>query len=65
MLMLITDIGAARKMVLEAALRLDENADVNRKAYLGVNLAGYRLHMMANRAVQALGGYGIIRLSPD
>jgi hypothetical protein len=65
MLMLITDIGAARMMVWEADSRFGENAVVDRKAHLGVNLAGYRFHMMANRAVQALGDYGIIRLSPD
>jgi hypothetical protein len=52
-------------MVWKADSRLDEKAVVDRKAYPGVSLADYRLRMMANRAVQALGDYGVIRLSPD
>jgi alkylation response protein AidB-like acyl-CoA dehydrogenase len=61
---MITDIEAARMMVWEAAWRLDAGKDATHEAYLGMNFAGDTALMVADRAVQILGGYGFIRDYP-
>ncbi|MBN1569698.1 MAG: acyl-CoA dehydrogenase family protein [Acidobacteria bacterium] len=62
---MITDIEAARLMVWEAAWRLDEHKDAAHEAYLAMNFAGDTALMVADRAVQILGGYGFIRDFPE
>ncbi len=61
---MITDIEAARMMVWEAAWRLDEKKDATHEAYLAINFASDMSVMVADRAVQILGGYGYIRDYP-
>jgi acyl-CoA dehydrogenase len=61
---MITDIEAARMMVWEAAWRLDEKKDATHEAYLAMNFASDMSVMVADRAVQILGGYGYIRDFP-
>jgi acyl-CoA dehydrogenase len=61
---MITDIEAARLLVWEAAWRLDEKKDAGHEAYLAMNFAGDTSLMVADRAVQILGGYGYIRDFP-
>ena len=61
---MITDIEAARMMVWEAAWRLDQKRDAMHEAYLAINFASDMSVMVADRAVQILGGYGYIRDFP-
>jgi acyl-CoA dehydrogenase len=61
---MITDIEAARLMVWEAAWCLDHKKDATREAYLAANFAGDMSVIVADRAVQILGGYGFIRDYP-
>lgn len=61
---MITDIEAARMMTWEAAWRLDEKKDATHEAYLAMNFAGDMAVMVADRAVQILGGYGFVRDYP-
>jgi acyl-CoA dehydrogenase len=61
---MITDIEAARMLVWEAAWLLDEKKDASHEAYLAMNFAGDVSLMVADRAVQILGGYGFIRDYP-
>jgi alkylation response protein AidB-like acyl-CoA dehydrogenase len=61
---MITDIEAARMMVWEAAWRLDEKKDATHEAYLAINFASDMSVMVADRALQILGGYGYIRDYP-
>jgi alkylation response protein AidB-like acyl-CoA dehydrogenase len=59
-----TEVEAARLMVWEAAWLLDQGKDASRAAYLARNLADDMALMVADRAVQALGGHGYIRDYP-
>jgi acyl-CoA dehydrogenase len=59
-----TEVEAARLLVWEAAWLLDEGKDAARAAYLARNLADDMALMVADRAVQILGGHGYIRDYP-
>jgi alkylation response protein AidB-like acyl-CoA dehydrogenase len=59
-----TEIEAARLLVWEAAWLLDEGRVASREAYLARNLADDMALMVADRAVQILGGHGYIRDHP-
>jgi alkylation response protein AidB-like acyl-CoA dehydrogenase len=59
-----TDVEAARLLVWEAAWRLDQGLDASREAYLARILADDVALMVADRAVQILGGHGYIRDYP-
>jgi acyl-CoA dehydrogenase len=61
---MITDIEAARMLVWEAAWRLDEKKDALQEAYYAMNFTSDMSLMVADRAVQILGGYGYIRDYP-
>jgi len=61
---MITDIDAARLLVWEAAWRLDHNKDATHEACLAMNFAGDMALMVADRALQILGGYGYVRDYP-
>ncbi len=61
---MITEIEAARMLVWEAAWRLDEKKNADREAYAAMNFAADMSLMVADRAVQILGGYGFIRDFP-
>jgi acyl-CoA dehydrogenase len=59
-----TEVEAARLMVWEAAWQLDQGQDASRAAYLARILADDMALMVADRAVQILGGHGYIRDYP-
>lgn len=59
-----TEVEAARLMVWEAAWLIDQGKDASRAAYLARNLADDMALMVADRAVQVLGGHGYIRDYP-
>jgi alkylation response protein AidB-like acyl-CoA dehydrogenase len=59
-----TEVEAARLLVWEAAWLLDEGRDASKAAYLARNLADDMALMVADRAVQVLGGHGYIRDYP-
>jgi alkylation response protein AidB-like acyl-CoA dehydrogenase len=59
-----TELEGARMMVWEAAWLLDRGADAGRAAYLAKNFADDMVLMVADRAVQILGGHGYIRDYP-
>jgi alkylation response protein AidB-like acyl-CoA dehydrogenase len=59
-----TEVEAARLLVWEAAWLLDEGRDASRAAYLARTLADDMALMVADRAVQILGGHGYIRDYP-
>jgi acyl-CoA dehydrogenase len=59
-----TEIEAARLLVWEAAWLLDQGREAGREAYLAHNLADDMALMVADRAVQILGGHGYIRDYP-
>jgi alkylation response protein AidB-like acyl-CoA dehydrogenase len=59
-----TEVEAARLLVWEAAWMLDEGKDASRAAYLARCLADDMALMVADRAVQVLGGHGYIRDYP-
>jgi len=61
---MITDIEAGRLLVWEAAWRLDHRKDATREAYLAANFASDMALMVADRALQILGGYGYVRDYP-
>jgi acyl-CoA dehydrogenase len=61
---MITDIEAARLLVWEGAWLLDQKKDASREAYAAMNFAADMSLMVADRAVQILGGYGFIRDYP-
>jgi alkylation response protein AidB-like acyl-CoA dehydrogenase len=60
----IMEIEAARLLVWEAAWLLDQGMDATREAYLAMNYTSDISLMIADRAVQFLGGYGYIRDYP-
>lgn len=59
-----TELECARLLVWEAAWLLDQGKDAGREAYLARNLADDMALMLADRAVQILGGHGYIRDYP-
>ena len=59
-----TEIEAGRLLVWEAAWLLDQGREARREAYLARNLADDMALMVADRAVQILGGHGYIRDYP-
>ena len=59
-----TDLDAARMMVWKAAWQLDRGEDATRESYLATNFTNDMALMVADRAVQILGGYGFIREFP-
>jgi alkylation response protein AidB-like acyl-CoA dehydrogenase len=59
-----TELEAARLLAWEAAWRLDQGQEATREAYLAKNLADDAALMIADRAVQILGGHGYIRDHP-
>jgi len=61
---MITEIDSARMLVWEAAWRLDHGLEAIRESYLASNFAADMALMVADRAVQILGGYGYIRDHP-
>jgi len=61
---MITEIEAARMLVWEAAWRVDQGKEATQESYLAMNYAGDMALMVADRAVQILGGYGYVRDHP-
>jgi alkylation response protein AidB-like acyl-CoA dehydrogenase len=59
-----TEVEAARVLAWEAAWLIDQGRDASRAAYLARNLADDMALMVADRAVQVLGGHGYIRDFP-
>jgi acyl-CoA dehydrogenase len=59
-----TDLDAARMMVWKAAWQLDQGRDATRESCLASNFTTDMAVMVADRAVQILGGYGFIREFP-
>jgi acyl-CoA dehydrogenase len=59
-----TELECARLLVWEAAWLLDQGQEAGREAYLARNLADDMALMVADRAVQILGGHGYIRDYP-
>ena len=59
-----TEVEAARLLAWEAAWLLDQGKDASRAAYFARNLADDMALMVADRAVQILGGHGYIRDYP-
>jgi acyl-CoA dehydrogenase len=59
-----TELECARLLVWEAAWLLDQGKEAGREAYLARNLADDMALMVADRAVQILGGHGYIRDYP-
>ncbi len=61
---MLTDLEAARMMVWEAAWLLDQKRDATRETYLAKSFTDDMVIMIADRAVQILGGHGYIRDYP-
>jgi acyl-CoA dehydrogenase len=59
-----TDIDAARLLVWEAAWFLDNNKEATREAGMAMNFSADTVLMVADRALQILGGYGYVRDYP-
>jgi len=59
-----TEIDAARLLVWEAASRLDKGDDALKESYQARNYAAQSALMVADNAVQILGGHGYIREHP-
>jgi acyl-CoA dehydrogenase len=59
-----TDLEAARMMVWKAAWQLEQGQDATRASYLAGNFTSDMAVMVADRAVQILGGYGFTREFP-
>jgi len=59
-----TEVECARLLTWEAAWLLDQGQPASREAYLARNLADDMALMVADRAVQILGGHGYIRDYP-
>ena len=58
------EIDAARLMVWEAAWKLDQGEDARREAYLARQYTDKAALLVADSAVQTLGGHGYIREHP-
>jgi acyl-CoA dehydrogenase len=61
---MITEIESARMLVWQAAWNLDNHKDATQEAYLAMNFTADMALMVADRAVQILGGYGYVRDYP-
>jgi acyl-CoA dehydrogenase len=61
---MITEIEAARLLVWEAAWNLDHGKEATREACLAMTFSSDMALMVADRAVQLLGGYGYVREHP-
>jgi alkylation response protein AidB-like acyl-CoA dehydrogenase len=61
---MITEIEAARMLVWEAAWCLDHGKEATQEAYSAMNFTADTALMVADRAVQILGGYGYVRDHP-
>ncbi len=61
---MIMDLEAARLMVWEAAWRLDQGLNATKEAYIAKLFTDDMVLMVADRAVQILGGHGYIRDHP-
>src|SRR5207244_3687574 len=59
-----TELDCARLLVWQAAWMLDSGQAASRECYLARNLADDMALMVADRAVQILGGHGYIRDYP-
>jgi len=59
-----TELEGARLLAWEAAWMLDQGQEATREAYLAKTLADDMVLMLADRAVQILGGHGYIRDYP-
>jgi acyl-CoA dehydrogenase len=59
-----TEIDATRLLVWEAAACLDRGADALKESYQARNYAARSALMVADNAVQILGGHGYIREHP-
>ncbi|HML24096.1 MAG TPA: acyl-CoA dehydrogenase family protein [Aggregatilinea sp.] len=58
------EVDATRLMVWEAAWKLDQGEDASKEAYLAKRYADKAVLMVADSAVQTLGGHGYIREHP-
>ncbi len=58
------EVDATRLMVWEAAWKLDQGQDASKEAYLAKRYADKAALMVADSAVQTLGGHGYIREHP-
>ena len=58
------EVDAARLMVWEAAWKLDQGQDTTKEAFLAKQYADNAAVLVADSAVQTLGGYGYIREYP-
>jgi len=58
------EVDATRLMVWEAAWKLDQGQDATKEAYLAKQYADKAVLMVADSAVQTLGGHGYIREHP-
>lgn len=61
---MITEIESGRMLVWQAAWNLDNHKDATQEAYLAMNFTSDMALMVADRAVQILGGYGYVRDYP-
>jgi acyl-CoA dehydrogenase len=61
---MITEIESARMLVWQAAWNLDQGKEATQEAYFAMNFASDMALMVADRAVQILGGYGYVRDYP-
>jgi acyl-CoA dehydrogenase len=61
---MITELESARLLVWEAAWTLDQKKNCTREACLAKNFTDDMVLMVADRALQILGGYGYIRDHP-
>jgi len=61
---MITEVESARMLVWEAAWRLDHGKEATQEASMAMNFASDMALMVADRAVQILGGYGYTREHP-
>jgi alkylation response protein AidB-like acyl-CoA dehydrogenase len=61
---MITEIESGRMLVWQAAWNLDNRKDAMRESYQAMNFTADMALMVADRAVQILGGYGYIRDYP-
>ena len=61
---MITEIESAKMLVWQSAWNLDQGKEATQEAYLAMNFASDMALMVADRAVQILGGYGYVRDYP-
>jgi acyl-CoA dehydrogenase len=61
---MITEIESGRMLVWQAAWNLDNHQNATQEAYMAMNFTADMALMVADRAVQILGGYGYVRDYP-